>query len=380
MIYFDNAATTFPKPEQVYKNMDEFYRKYGINPGRGQYKISHKVNNMINDTRNKLLKLLNGKNLYKVIFTPSATISLNTIIQGLEYRNGENIYISQFEHNSVLRVLNLIGKKCKINVIPVKFDVNNLSFTSSEIRKQFEKYNPSKVIISHVSNSFGIVTPIEEILKYSKEYGAINIVDGSQSVGLIDINLLKSNIDFLVFAGHKTLYGPFGTAGFLMKNDTYLKPLIFGGTGIDSANLDMPIEIPVRYEAGSMNVQAISGLNSSLSWIEDKDISNLKQKEIEIKSKLIDCINSYSNIKIYGLSKESVGIVSCTFDGYSSAEIGKIFDKFDIAVRTGLHCSPLSHKLFGTFPNGTVRFSLSYFNSITDILELDRVLKYICDN
>ena len=236
------------------------------------------------------------------------------------------------------------------------------------------------VILNHASNSFGFIFPINEVCEIAHQYGAKTVIDMSQTAGLIETNI-TSNIDYLIFAGHKTLYAPLGIAGFLINKRDNLKPFIFGGTGIDSANLNMPADIPERLEAGSPNIMAIAGLNASLKWINSIGIKNIYQKEKDNFNKLLDILSNYSNVKSFiHPNLEQVGIISSVFDGYACDNIGMILSEQNIAVRTGLHCAPDSHRFMNTYPTGTVRFSVGYFTNSDDFEHLNESLKYIEEN
>lgn len=203
----------------------------------------------------------------------------------------------------------------------------------------------------------------------------------AQSAGLVSLNVGSENVDYAVFSGHKTLYGPFGIAGFVMKKDVNLEPVIFGGTGIDSANQDMPDSIPSRYEAGSSNIQAVAGLHASLTWL-GANRDEIVEKEKTDHRKLLEILRSFPNIHIVGpRNRENcIGVISCLFDDYSPDNIGNILDEMEIAVRTGLECAPLAHKTLGTFPAGTVRFSVGYFTTDEDFDVLNKGLAYIYEN
>jgi selenocysteine lyase/cysteine desulfurase len=203
-----------------------------------------------------------------------------------------------------------------------------------------------------------------------------------QTAGLVDTDLSSNNIDFAVFAGHKTLYGPLGVAGFVCSSNLRPIPLLYGGTGVDSANQSLPENIPERYEVGSPNIHAISGLYAALRWIKAIGIEQIYEKERRNHDKLLAVLNRFDNIKVFAPANinTGIGVVSCVFDGYSSDIIGNVLSEHDIAVRTGLHCAPNAHRFLGTFPAGTVRFSVSYFNNNTDFQILADVLSCIEDN
>ena len=380
-VYFDNAATTFPKPEEVYSFMDKFYREYGVNVGRGQHKLAFTASNLVTETRNLLLDLFHCPNK-KVVFTHTATEALNIILQGLPIGDNFNIYLSPFEHNAVTRVINYLQSIYKLNIHTLFVDKNTLTYDLEKIKYQFAKNKPNIVVVSHASNVCGVVAPVDEICEISKAYSSINIIDMCQTAGLIDTNLRSESIDFAVFAGHKTLYGPFGVAGFICSNTLKPSPLIYGGTGVDSENQSLPNTIPERYEVASQNILAISGLNAALKWIEKLGINSIYETEKRNHKKLLDVLCSFNNIKIIGRTgaDTGIGVVSCVFDGYSNDNVGSILSDHDIAVRTGLHCAPYAHRFLDTFPAGTVRFSVSYFNYDSDFEKLKEVLEVIEDN
>ncbi len=378
MIYFDNAATTYPKPEEVYQFMDSFYRNYGVNVGRGQYTLADKASSLINETRQLILKLFNCPQK-KVVFTPSATESLNIILQGLNWRENYNVYVTPFEHNAVLRVLNYLKGIYHFNIVELYVDKDSIEYDIERIKYQFQDRRPDVVVLCHASNVCGLVAPIKEICELSKEYQATNIIDMAQTAGLIQTDLSEIKADYAVFAGHKTLYGPFGIAGIIMGNDSNLRPLIYGGTGIDSANADLPNTIPEKYEVGSQNSLAIGGLNAALKWINCIGIEQIYHKEIENTQKLYDLLSSFNNIRVIGIKslKNHIGVFSCVFNGYSSDNIGQVLNNNNIAVRTGLHCAPDAHRFLETFPAGTVRFSVSYFNTDEGFMQLTEALNMI---
>ena len=376
--YFNNAATTFPKPEEVYSFVDEFYRKSGLNSGRGQNDSTSKI---IQDTRNLLLEMFHC-HAKKVVFTPSATEAINVVLQGLPITDNYNIYISPFEHNAVTRVINYLQGLYKLNIITLSVNEKNLTYDLEKIKYQFAENKPNIVIISHASNVCGVVAPITKICTMSHQYGSINVIDMCQTAGLIDMDLSSNIYDFVVFAGHKTLYATFGIAGFICNGDIKPKPLIYGGAGFDSANLNVPDTIPERYEVGSQNVMAIAGLYAALNWIKKTGIHCIYAKEKENHSKLIAVLSEFDNIRIITPSDvaNTVGIVSCVFDSYSSDNIGQILNQLGVEVRTGLHCAPSAHRFLGTFPTGTVRFSVSYFNTDDDFAKLRQALEHIYEN
>lgn len=380
MAYFDNAATTYPKPECVYAFMDEFYRKNGGNVGRGGHSMSVTAGGLVSDTRKKLQELFHCP-AKQVIFTPTATIALNIIIQGIIAGGAKNVYISPFEHNAVTRTLHHFEKDGKINIIQLSVN-KNLRYDLEKIRYQFDAVRPDLVIVSHASNTIGLVAPVEDIFSIAKKHNAITLVDMAQTAGIVDCNLGLSTFDFAVFAGHKTLYGPTGISGFVMNPSVDLPAVLFGGTGYESANQDMPESIPEKYEIGTLNIAGIAGLNASLSWIREQSVEKLRAVEETNRQRLINLLEEYDFIKIVGNNPncEYVGIVSCLIDDISSDSAGSIFDQQGIALRTGLHCAPLAHQFLGTYPVGTIRFSVNYFTTETDFEDLREALDFIEEN
>lgn len=379
--YFDNAATTFPKPEEVYRFMDNFYREYGVNVGRGQHKLAAKASALVAETRKLLLEMNHCPNK-AVIFTSSATEALNVILRSVISRDNLNIYLSPFEHNAVTRVIHYLSDNFNLNIHTLAFKKDECVYDTEKIKYQFAENKPNVVIISHASNVCGVVAPIEEICALSKSHGAVNVIDMCQTMGLLDTNLNNDNIDYAVFAAHKTLYGAMGLGGFICKPDAKLEPLIYGGTGVDSANQSMPVGMPERYEAGSPNIASLAGLNAALKWIQSTGIKNIYNQEQANRTRLLALLQNYKNIKIIAAADASngIGVVSCVFDGYASDSIGQILSEKDIAVRTGLHCAPNAHKFLETFPAGTVRFSVGYFTSSNSFISLDKALEYIQEN
>lgn len=380
MAYFDNAATTYPKPECVYTDMDLYYRDNGTSAGRGSYKKAISTNQLIRDTRQRLQSILKCP-AKQVVFTPTATIALNIIIQGLLQGKNKTVYITPFEHNAVTRTLHPYESSNKAKVLQLKVN-SQLQYDLDGIAQQFDECPPDLLIMSHASNVCGLIAPVEELSVLAKRYRATVIIDMAQTAGLIPCNIGLETIDFAVFAGHKTLYGPTGVSGFVMKPDIELAPVLFGGTGFESANQDMPLSIPERYEIGTMNSLGIAGLNSALRWIEETGIERIKEQEQKNRLRLIEILSEYSFIRTVGIAEDNryVGVVSVLIDGVSSDSCGSIFDRLGISVRTGLQCAPLAHQFLGTYPSGTVRFSVSFFTQENDFLELNQALSYIKEN
>jgi cysteine desulfurase family protein len=378
MIYFDNAATTYPKPPDVYKKAMDFFQNYGFNAGRSDGGL--KTTEIITKARRGMLKLLDGDGTHDAVFSPSATIALNVVLQGIDYSNVKNVYISPFEHNAVMRTLHVLAKEKEFLLHILEVNKNPLVYDVGKIENQFTSHSPDMVVISHSSNVLGIIAPVKEIFTLAKGYKAITVCDMAQTAGLVETSVKDCQIDIAIFAGHKTLLAFTGVAGFLLRKGFNLKPLYYGGTGRMSEQIEMPNQVPDKFEAGSPDILAIASLYYSLKWIADKTVKALRKAEETNFTKLKTLIQKYPNIKVIGDSENSTGILSCVFDSYSPDNIGQILSERNIAVRSGLHCSPNSHKFLGTFPAGTVRFSVNCFNSESDFVALEEALNYIEEN
>ena len=368
MIYFDNAATTFPKPEVVYNGIDYAMRNFSFNAGRGSYKYSKSTFEMIEDTRTKLA-LLVSESKNNVIFTGSATESLNNIIYGLKLSKGDTVLVSPFEHNAVIRTLHNLG----VNIEIIPFDKKTWDLKSDMLNDLLYLKKPKAVIISHISNVTGYMLPYEDIFNISKKVGCINVLDCAQSYGVYPVN--KSNIDFIVFAGHKSLYSMTGIAGYIICSNTELSIYKVGGTGSDSLNLEMPLEVPTKYEAGSYNAVGIYSINCALDFLKNNNFKEIKHDLCEY---FLNKIREIEDVVIYYPKNQvSHGIVSFNINGYTSDEIGTILSEdYDICVRTGYHCAPFVHEFIDSKEFvGTVRVSFSGFNTKDEIDFLINALK-----
>lgn len=370
MIYLDNAATTFPKPEQVYDVVDKVQRTLAVNAGRGSYKAAREASNIINDARKRIAELVKIQDESRVVITPSSTIAMNQILNGLRYFANTNVYISPFEHNAVVRPLYKLSKEYGFSINLLPFDSKTQELDVQSMKNIFVVKHPDIVVLNHVSNVTGLILPIDEIFAESKKYNAVNVLDASQSMGMLPVEA-SSDIDFLVFAGHKNLYSNFGVGGFVYNSNTELVPVITGGTGSDSLNHNMPETMPVKYEAASHDVIAIASLNASLEWLMDIGVESVYNHKKQLTEYLIDGLSKIKSIKMYipsDLSKH-IAVVSITHRSYRPEELAEILDgDFDIAVRSGYHCAPFVHDLIGTKEgNGTVRISLGFFNDRSDV-------------
>ena len=368
LIYLDNSATSFPKPEEVYQFMDTFYRKHGVNPGRSGFDAAIETEELVFNTRKLLTSLFNGDDPNRLTFSYNASDSLNMIIQGLTAK-GDHIITTKLEHNSVLRPLHHLSLNGVIEVDHLTF--NNQGFLDPDDIKKTIKNNTKLVVINHCSNVIGTIQPIAEIGKICREAGVIMVVDASQSAGAIPINLKEMNIDVLAFTGHKCLMGPTGIGGSYVMEHVPVKSTRFGGTGVRSAQKTHLEEFPYRLECGTLNLLGVAGLNAGTTWIQEQGIENLHQKEIILWDKLRTGIQNIGNVITYcAESTENHNpVLSFNITGFDSGDVGMMLDvDYNIACRTGLHCAPLVHEVLGTDKiHGAVRLSLGAFTTEKDV-------------
>lgn len=378
MIYLDNAATTFPKPEEVYDAMDRANRTMAFNAGRGSYEAARIAAQLIDEVRAKISALLHAEKCANVVFTPSVTHALNQIAWSMPIDAQTVIYLSPYEHNAVARVFQAVSREkgCRVKLLPLAPD---LKIDLDRVNYEFSTEKPSYVFVSAVSNVTGYILPTREIFEAAKEYDAVTVLDAAQAAGLLPIDMEQAAADFVCFAGHKTLNGPFGAAGFAIRRGVELIPLFSGGTGSDSLNLDMPSSAPGRYEASSPNIVALAGLDAALQ------VNNIKthlETVRELTQYAITQLSGLSHIHLKGAYEDgsTLGILSLVVEGYLSDEVGQILaEEYDIAVRTGYHCAPYIHDFLGDKPyHGTVRIGLGPFNTKEDIDGIVSALESLC--
>jgi len=378
MIYFDNAATTFPKPDSVYESIMEAMKEYGANPGRSGHKMALKANRGIFETRNLLSKLFNIDNPMNIVFTSNCTESLNLGIKGV-LKEGDHVITTSMEHNSVLRPIKYLEEKGIENTIVM---ANKKGEIDPQDIKRAIKENTRLIVTTHISNLTGTIIPVEEIGKIAKDRGVLYMLDAAQSAGVYDIDVESMNISLLAFPGHKGLLGPLGTGGLYIKEGLEIQAIYQGGTGSASESLVQPDIFPDKYESGTLNAPGIVGLGAGIAYILDKGIENIRKHEEELTQHFIDGIRDIDGIKIYGVknSKKQAAVVSLNIKNIDSSEIAYVLDEeYNIAVRSGLHCAPLAHKTIETLDQGVVRFSFGIFNTCNEIKKAISALKEISE-
>ena len=367
-IYLDNASTTFPKAPNVANAMSDYLTNYGININRGSYALAYDVEDIIYTTRQRLNNVFNSHDPSHVIFTQNVTMSLNMVIKGL-LKSGDHVLVSTMEHNAVMRPLTqLLDNGITFDVIPC--DVTGsikIDAIESLIRP-----NTVAIIINHASNVCGTIQPIQSIGALCKAHNLHFIVDAAQTAGVIPINVKACHIDALCFTGHKGLLGPQGIGGIILTKEIAqtLTPLIAGGTGSFSHLETMPTHMPDAFEAGTLNLPGIIGLNEGLSYIEAVGMKNIHNHELALTKTFLECLRSITGINIIGKQdiQDRTAVVSITIDGMDPASIAyELESTYHIMTRVGLHCAPRAHQTLGTYPEGTVRFSFGYANTMEDI-------------
>ncbi len=363
MIYFDNGATTFPKPVSVLNAVNSTLRYNGANPGRSGHKMSVNASEIIYNCRANAAKLFNVEEPERIIFTLNCTTALNIVIKGI-LKKGDHAIISSLEHNAVVRPLELLKLQ------GVEYTIADYDEDEEKIIDNFRKAikaNTKLVICTHASNVFGVKMPIERLSALCRIHGILFCLDAAQTAGVIDISLNNSCIDFLCTAGHKGLYGPMGT-GILVINNNYLPDgLIQGGTGSFSMDMNQPEVLPDKYESGTPNLPGIAGLNEGIKFVLNKKCSHIEEYEMELIEMLYIGLRNINGVNLYTrkpLLSKNVPVISFNIKDCDSEEIASLLnDKYNIAVRAGLHCAPLAHKNFKTENSGTVRAVISVFTT-----------------
>lgn len=380
MIYLDNAATTFPKPEEVYDRVNEVMRKHGANPGRSGHSMALEAGRIIYNARETVARFFNVDNPMQVAFAYNATDALNMGIKGV-LRDGDHAITSSMEHNSVLRPLKALEKKGIIELTII--DCNDEGEISIEDIEEAITENTKLIVTTHASNVTGTIFPIAEIGKLAKSKGVLYMVDAAQTAGVYPIDVVEMNIDLLAFAGHKSLLGPQGTGGIYVREGIELDTIKEGGTGSQSESLYQPEMMPDRLESGTPNTPGIAGLAAGIEYIKKRGMEDIRVHEESLARYFIEELRQIEYVKIYGPEDFSkrVPVISINIGEEDSSEVGYIMDEaFGIGTRPGLHCAPLAHKTIGSFEQGTVRFSIGPFTERKDIEKAIEAVREIAKN
>lgn len=376
--YFDNSATSHPKPEIVRKKINEAVLEFNGNPGRSGYKKAVKIDREIYNTRVKIAEFFNIKNPLQIAFTSNASESLNFAIKGAGLHDC-HIITSVLEHNSVLRPLHFLEEEKNVSLSFAEPKENQEEFIkniSSLIRE-----DTKAVVINHISNVTGYIADIEKIGKLCREKNLLFIVDASQSVGFAHIDVEKQNINILCFTGHKSLFGIQGTGGIYVEEGIKLNPLLEGGTGSFSKLPRQPESMPELLECGTLNTPGILSMGAGIDFINSVGLDKMREHEIKLTKLFIEKISDLKNVIIYGEKNIERGpVVSININGVPSSDLSAVLDEeYNICTRSGFHCAPLAHKYLGTYDYGCVRFSFGYFNTEEEILYAANAVKEISE-
>jgi len=370
LIYLDNAATAWPKPEEVYRFMDEFYRRTGVNPGRSGFDKAIEAGNILEDLRSRLTKFFGGDEdtPERLCFGYNATDALNLIIQGL-LREGDHVISTDLEHNSVIRPINHLVRDRGVEATFVPFDKRGF-IDPDEIKNAIRK-NTKLVIVNHGSNVLGTIQPVAEIGRICREHNICFAIDTAQTAGVVPVNMKAMNIDVLAFTGHKALMGSTGIGGLCVRKHMEIKQTRSGGTGVRSAFPYHLEEYPYRMEFGTPNMVGVAALWAGQDWLDRQGIENIYEHEMALARRLAEGLQQVEGITLYCCDdlENHLSTISLNIEGIDAGNVGIMLDvDHDIATRTGLHCAPLVHKQLGTLEmHGSVRFSIGAFNTDQDI-------------
>jgi cysteine desulfurase / selenocysteine lyase len=365
-VYFDNSATSWPKPPQVKEFMCDYLDNFGGSPGRSGHKFSLQAGRKIFEARELIQEFFNAPHSERIIFTANSTHAINLALKGLLKEN-DHVVVSSMEHNSVIRPLKFLEKEKSIRIRIVDFPKSGI-FPAEDFENAIQK-DTKLVCLIHGSNVLGSVNPINLAGEICKRKGVTFMVDAAQTAGFVPIDMINDKIDILSFTGHKKLYGPSGTGGLCFGENINFEALFQGGSGSKSESDTHPEFYPDKLEAGTKNTLGIIGLLAGMQYVQKKGINEINSHCNELRGRFISKIKEIEVIKIHLPNTEIVlPVVSINFPNNSDSKAAEILDKeYGIMIRVGLHCSPLAHKTIGTFPTGTARFSFSCFNTLQEV-------------
>jgi cysteine desulfurase family protein len=367
-IYFDNAATSFPKPPDVEAGLLHYHRNLGASAGRGAYPRAVLAGRLLDDTRKLLAILFNVPKPSQIIFTLNATDALNLAIKGLDWRVGDNAVVSAMEHNSVLRPLHMLKNRKGIKIVKVKTNAEGI-VDPIDFAKAIDSHT-RLIALVHASNVSGSIQPITEVGDIARRKGVPFLVDAAQSAGALPIDVEAMKIDLLAFPGHKALFGPLGTGGLYIREGLDLETLREGGTGSQSEQEVQPDFLPDKYEPGSHNALGIAGWKSGLEYLIRETVAKVRLHEERLNAQFLEGAGRIKTLKVYGPNNASrqVAVTSIRLDDFAPLELShRLFERTGLMTRSGLHCAPGAHQMIGSYPLGTTRFSFGYFNTAEDV-------------
>lgn len=369
MIYFDNAATTWPKPPAVKAAMSHFLDEIGANPGRAGHRLAVDAGRVLYDTREAVAALFNAPDPLQIAFAPNVTFALNQALHGL-LRPGDHVITSAMEHNSVMRPLRVLqAQGLSLTVIPCQ---TNGTLDPDHVEAALQS-NTTMIVLNHASNVIGTVLPIADVGQIARQHSVLLLVDTAQTAGAYPLDMQADAIDLLAFTGHKALFGPTGTGGLIVGervDPNRFRPLLQGGTGSHSEHETQPDFLPDQLESGTPNVVGIAGLQASINWIMERGVEAIRSHDFELTKRLLEGLQAIDGVTVYGTkdATRQTATVSFSVCGVDPSTIGlRLDEEYNIMCRVGLHCAPAAHRTIGTFPGGTVRFGMSYFNTIKDV-------------
>lgn len=378
MMYLDNAATSFPKPESVKQAVMKAMDVYGANPGRSGHFLSLQTAEKVFEVRTQLKEMFCAKSEQNIIFTQNCTQSLNMVIGGLLKEN-EHVIITCLEHNSVIRPVHRLSLTKGVAYDIAQIVPNDEDKTVENIERLI-KPNTKLIVTTHASNVCGIVLPIEKIARMAKRYGLYYMVDAAQTAGMLPINLEETPIDFVAMPGHKGLYGPSGTGVLIAQHPEVLEPIYTGGTGSASMQLEQPDFSPDKFESGTINTAGIIGLGAGLAFLKNQGMENVYRHELKLITQIYDGLVEMEEVKLYTARPQygkAAPVLCFTAQGLTSEEIVTQLSDKGICLRGGLHCSPLAHSFLGTIQSGAVRVSTGVFNTAAEVQTFLEELKKI---
>ena len=368
MIYLDNAATTYPKPHSVYKEILKTMKKCGGNAGRGSHALARRASDAIYEMRSAAAELFSCE-VENVVFTYNATHALNLAIKGFA-KPQTHVLLSDLEHNSVRRPIMSLCERAGCTCSVFQTFNGNAELILRELERLVTQ-DTSMLVCTHVSNVCNIELPIKQIGRFCKSRGICFIVDASQSAGHRHIDLASTSADAVCMSGHKGLYGPQGTGLLITSSQRPIETVFEGGSGMDSLSIYMPEVLPERLEAGTMSAPLAKGLAEGIKWVTKIGVDLIHRHETELSLLLTDYLSDIKGVNVYASPDEHFGgTVLVNLDGYTPSELGEELDRLGICIRSGLHCAPLAHRTLGTGENGAVRISFGYFNDVMDVRRL----------
>lgn len=366
-LYFDNAATSFPKPSAVWDAMDRFNRELGANAGRSAYPEAQMSAALVHECRERLAELFGVRQPDRFVFGLNATDCLNLAIKG-SVRRGDHVIATAMEHNSVLRPLNELEARGVIEYTRVPCSPTGQvepGWIEREIRS-----HTRLIIMVHGSNVTGSILPLAEVGSVAKDNGIRFLVDASQTAGSYPLDFSRLPVDLVAFSGHKGLLGPMGTGVLYVAGEVELATLREGGTGSLSAEDLQPDRLPDRFEPGTPNVPGLVGLTEGVKFLLAKCVADVRAHKQRLVGAFLEGLKSTPAVVTYGpkTNTDNVGVVSLSIRGRSPEEVARrLAERYHLSVRAGLHCAPWAHRTLGTFPQGTVRFSFGCFNTLEEV-------------